>query len=361
MREINRYNYPLWFTDYRDGALSDEQTAMLMQFLRKNADMEAEFHAWEELHIPVENPALQFMDKKALKFRDDASWEINSENYENYLIGSIEGVLNDREEMALRHFLQANPMVQAEAELYEKTILQPDQKLVYFNKEGLKHREMATWLLQIAALAAAASLLLLVYLSPNKTTSDKKTVLRKQPNPIEHHSSITADNKQVVTNPASQHPGKQHHIIVIPHSVTANEQTAKAKSENTATLPMPMIMLSALPMQRETAVVERKMDNKLFSTPASREHTTEENGDANKEYLSLGQVIQKFFTTNRKNNGNSKQQEIAGMLDMGMQGLGKAIGQDVALDTRFDEQGRLTAFAFNAGNFSVEKNVHNRK
>lgn len=164
--EITRNNYEGYFLDFVEGKLDDAMKRELEQFLAVNPDLKNELEQFENLPVSEGNE-IKFHQKSFLKKEFISSEGINEINYENFLIGKIEGALNKAEEKKLELFISKNPFVEKELNLFKKTILKANFNLVFQNKKELKKIVVRRiqWQHASAALAIAASVLLLLYLN----------------------------------------------------------------------------------------------------------------------------------------------------------------------------------------------------
>lgn len=164
MNRIDRDNYEVFFIDYFDGKLSEESKQALYVFLKKHPDLREEFESYEEIKLS-EPESEKYPDKENLKKPDATSVKnINAANFDDFLIASQEGDLTEDEEETLSLFLQKNPHLGQYALFYEKAIFQPDNHIIYPDKENLK-KTAAPFLVRnkkTALFAIAASVLLLI-------------------------------------------------------------------------------------------------------------------------------------------------------------------------------------------------------
>ncbi len=159
---INRNNYEIYFLDYYENNLAPEQVAELMVFLEANPDLKEEFESFETLSLVQDGE--QFEDKNSLKKKTyKSSGQINSYNYEEWMVAAVEGDLSENEIEELNLFLSLNPDAKLEYNLFKKAVLTPDNVEVK-DKESLKKK--GVFLLyryeMLYALSAAAVILLLL-------------------------------------------------------------------------------------------------------------------------------------------------------------------------------------------------------
>lgn len=64
--------------------------------------------------------------------------KIDMQNYEEWMIAAVEGSLGLAEEAELEAFLESNPGLRYELDLYRETRLQPDTSIVFPDREALK-------------------------------------------------------------------------------------------------------------------------------------------------------------------------------------------------------------------------------
>jgi hypothetical protein len=136
--KINRDNYEVWFLDYYEGQLSQEQVAQLMAFLKLHYDLKEEFDNFENILLP---PAknIVFDGKESLKKKTViAVGDINEKNYEEFFIGKMEGDLSKEQSEQLAAFLKKNPSLKKEYDLFGKTKIAPDETIKFDSKQSLK-------------------------------------------------------------------------------------------------------------------------------------------------------------------------------------------------------------------------------
>ena len=164
---INRKNYEAYFLDYRENNLSTEQVAELMVFLEENPDLKPEFDSFENIVLQPEKN-ISFSKKEALKKTTVISTKnIDSDNYDEKLVAILEGDISEEESAELSEFMELNPKVKLEYNLYRSTILKPDTNVFYSDKESLKKKGLfvlyRTQLVYGLSIAASIIILLGVY------------------------------------------------------------------------------------------------------------------------------------------------------------------------------------------------------
>jgi hypothetical protein len=135
---INRNNYEIYFLDFFEGKLDAKLEEELMQFLELNYDLKEEFDAFENITLPPEKNIV-FENKDKLKKNIIVAFaSITPENYQEKLIAALEGDLNEEEFTELNMFMELNPALKKEQELFSKTRIAPDTSIVFEDKALLK-------------------------------------------------------------------------------------------------------------------------------------------------------------------------------------------------------------------------------
>lgn len=166
---INRNNYELFFLDYYEKMLQPEVVAELMIFLEENPDLKDEFESFSIVSLPEEN--LHFDYKDSLKKKNyQPTKNIDNFNYEEWMIGRVEGDLNHSEKEEFDLFLENNPAARLEFSYFKKVVLKPSD-ISFEDKESLKKAIIIPFyrkgLVYIFSTAALVLLLLGLYFGLN--------------------------------------------------------------------------------------------------------------------------------------------------------------------------------------------------
>ncbi len=173
---IDMSNYEIFVIDYLDGQLSGEEELALLSFLEKHPELKEEV---DGLELATLEPLEISSDlKQSLKKTPIAEvLGIDENNYESYFIAFAEKDLNKKEIQQLEKFLLANPLLVNEFELHKNLRLQPDHKIVYPDKEGMKKRRIlpVVW---ISGIAATLTLLLAIsfFVQDNNPNTSRQLV-----------------------------------------------------------------------------------------------------------------------------------------------------------------------------------------
>jgi hypothetical protein len=122
---ITKDNYEIWFLDFAEGRLSDEQKESVNAFVKNNPELEQEFHQllnhWEALSLESSDTTLNNDDKAGMRFDRISSMQ----ETDRLLIGELEGDLNLHEKARLSELILANGELLAQRTRFQKTHLAP--------------------------------------------------------------------------------------------------------------------------------------------------------------------------------------------------------------------------------------------
>lgn len=199
------HNYKEWIGAYIEGNLSNIDMRSAEIFLQQHPHILDSYLAeLEEFTLVPEE--IEWSGKENLHISILSTHNIHANNFTEYFISSHEGVLDISEQEELNSFLQINPKLKSEFQIYGLSKLSPDFSVQYpFKKDLLKKQRPAIPLFW--PISAAASILLVLgiwFLWPSNTTNG----LAFQPSnhfktkSIEINTPIntTDNNSQLVNN-----------------------------------------------------------------------------------------------------------------------------------------------------------------
>jgi hypothetical protein len=209
---IDRTNYEIYFLDYLDGNLPDNQVDAFLDFLNDNPDLHEELKAVSS--IKKLEPDLTVLPRKeALK--KNALTE--SSEFDYRAIALMENDLSIEDEKAFIHEITSNPKKELYFDQFLKTKLQVEPNIVFTDKERL-YKKSNTKVLMLWASRVAAVLLLSfsVYAIWNYSTTNQQPVqLAKEQQPdFEKEEVATPNQAPIVLNESeNQQPKKEREVI----------------------------------------------------------------------------------------------------------------------------------------------------
>ncbi len=163
MERISLFNYEAFYLDFLEGNLSEEDTALFLQFLEQHPELKI------DTDLPVlelENRHMDSAKKEALKIVDLDVDPIQLANHETFLIAQLEGLLTPGKNAELEIYINEHNYAEVNRNWLRSTKLIPDPNLKFKNKEGLKIKEFSIVPLIYFA-AAIFCIALLVFYAPD--------------------------------------------------------------------------------------------------------------------------------------------------------------------------------------------------
>ncbi|MBE0639451.1 MAG: hypothetical protein IH598_13120 [Bacteroidales bacterium] len=146
--KINRDNYGAFFLDYWESNLDDQEKKNLALFLKNNPDLQDEFFDFKHATTSklIHDDLLVYPNKKNLrKIEVQAVGRINQNNWEHFVIASLENDLSPSESQLFTMFVENNPQVVNEIKLFKRTYLKSDPTIIFDKKKSLKHKIILLW------------------------------------------------------------------------------------------------------------------------------------------------------------------------------------------------------------------------
>ncbi len=179
---ITRDNYEALFIDYLEGNLPENEIDQFLDFLNQNPDLKEELHRFEDVFLPEEHVVYNEKQKLHKSLADEAL------RLENKTIAYMEGDLEKNERKLFESYLETQPKLRKEYELFTKTKLVPDLSVKFAPKNKLYHKPIQTLVLNWVARAAAIVVLTWgigsLFQTPNKPkiAQNKTEVIQTKPN-----------------------------------------------------------------------------------------------------------------------------------------------------------------------------------
>lgn len=384
MNKINKDNYEIFFLDYHEGNLSAEMQAEVVLFVQQHPEFKTEFDNFELVNLlSVEN--VLFPDKDSLKKE-----LVTKENYEHFLIGSLEGDLKKEEQLALDKFLFTNPEFKKDEQLFSMTKLTADTSIVFDNKSALKQTVPLAEKNKPAyyfAVAAAACILLLAGVYFLNKDSDKqiqagnqhKKEIKKAGKNIQpvREGESAKDSKANEIEKENNVPVKENNKEVEQEEESNNEPmyavipVKKNKNDKTGAVPA-SDAINNKRMVEEIALMNPK--NISFVVPGEipqqqiafinihllKQQTVESSS------VALNDLINQLSDPDAPHNlakplpvsdteNISDITEKKSVLDVLAWGFSKVSNEEVKLQKQYDSEGQLVAYQFESGKLKFGK------
>ena len=243
---ITRNNYEEYFILYLDNELSSEDRKRVELFVQENSDLKEELDLLLQSQLVPDN-SIVFNNKEQL-MRSPGISNINTANYEEWLLLYTDNELPAEERIAVEQFVSSRPAIKAELHLLQKTKLQPEETLVFSNKESLYRTEEKVRVITIRwwRMAAAAALLLAVSATAFIVFNNKKE------DATEIASGKIKEKKSIQGTPSTKQPPNE---VVITNPQVANNTIPETEKEKTET-------------SNPVAIKEKRIESKEKSVPS---------------------------------------------------------------------------------------------
>ena len=362
MLNINRNNYEIFFIDYMENTLSQDEREQVELFMDCNPDLKEEFFSLMDVNLPEER--VVFSEKESLKKNlvlPDAS------PLENLSIAYMEGDITIPQERELKEML-SNAVNQREHDLIQHTKLQSDLSIQFPKKSELKkkHSKFIRLLPYTAAAASAALLIgfglqlgqLEVKQSPKaqaqteiSTTVQKKEILISTPQDENKTKTDTEQPIKTKENKTVQNDTNEEILIPvqpIPAKTTETEKAIQRESFNIQRLETKQVLLAE-------AKLNKKLMNSNFAADYLMQSIDNEFPDVKIDRGENSSDLAKRIEVVRKK--RKRDFLLWTVADAGIKMVNKITGGEMSLEREYDETGNMTALRYDSKRYQYEKKM----
>gem|GEM_PF-1798970 len=349
---ITRLNYEAFLVDFYEGNLDPLTKNQVELFLIENPDIKDEFDAFSESLFIDEN--VVFEEKELLKKSVIDFISPEYQNIDEFLVAGVENELSLVETIKFKKLLLTNPEIAQEYKLYEKTVLQPDLKITFTDKNTLKRSfipVLSVQMLKRVTYYSAAAILLITLLFVNRD-------LFRTNNPPEIAQLPVLQNQQSeVLVPEEDQTNK---LMAINSNTKLTENELHNNSEITLSVVKPEIEknspdssidLSTLQNQ-EIIAFQPKTELNIGKYAYEIENISHGGSYTIDQYL-LRQFRKKMLNESREEY-NSRKFSGWDLVDLGIRQTGKLFGQEWQLKKDYDNEGNIENLAFNSRMLSFD-------
>ncbi|MCD4772406.1 MAG: hypothetical protein K8R41_03365 [Bacteroidales bacterium] len=370
--KINRNNYEIFFLDYHEGNLTPAMVEELLIFVENNPDLKEEFENFEEITIPIDE-SIKFDLKKSLKKTSFINTKnINEENYEKFFIAYFENDLAENEKTELLDFINKNPLLKKEFELTGKIHLKTDETIIYDSKSSIKKYPFFSRKAIYYSVGIAASLLILfgIYflLTPEQNTGKYA---------VNIPSKLPINSKNIqIENAAQAFPEKLAFINNFSSFINEYQHMEYPKSN-----------LTRIPQLNQTNIVHEVFAFTEFDTPTiilphyqykslyedikiaeNIQYASSNNFDLANKTLP-GKIIAYAFNSIknifRRNvdpviENSTNNPALWSIAQAGISGYNYLTDNEVKLQKKYDESGKLIAYSFESDDIQFQRKVRRK-
>jgi hypothetical protein len=349
--QIDRSNYEIWIIDWLDGNLNDHQAEELRLFLQNNPDIREELDFLDNIAIkPAENT---FLNKDRLR---KTTADIPLSQLEYLSVGFLENDLSSEQRDELLEIIEKDPVKKRSFDLVQKTKIIPETH-IYKHKNLLTRRSAAQKSLRITVwgLSAAASigLLIMIYLFIPKQLPDNSTFIVQNigtdTNLVQMIRETVPEKAPVVkiTFPA-KNVAKAHLPLVSTITRKVSEMgslTSVTQDNHTDDLNYEEIQPASVPAFGKMVQKGSILKDNLVSFVPTFKVPAYDDGRSKLSKFIARTVREAFLKEKTPTDAPLKGFEIA---EMGVSGLNKLLGWQMALAEKKDENGQLKSVYFSS-------------
>ncbi len=380
--KINRENYEVYFLDYLEGKLPPDLVDELLMFMDKNPDLKDEFEGLDTVALAPDQ-GIVFEDKNSLKKNGITSvGAINGTNYEHFFIAKHEGDLSTDESLLVERFLQKNPSLKKDYDLFGKTKLQPDTSIAFDRKQSLKKFTIGaisrTALYRISSLAATLLILFGLYLLINQDKPsykpENKLMAYRTAKPAKPVKATKVIKKQ-----KPQYPRTKSTTFKITNITSHRGMLAKAETKPATETSVPeensgrMMLASTQPMNslaNQMFVLEKDFDDPDFEYRnyytalyydilmaeqieyAQSLAAQEQRPNSPLEWAHL-QIKKLLSNKDPEDQKYSDKINLWDVADTGIKGFNKLIKKDFKVSRTTNDEGKTTGYDINGVDYKL--------
>lgn len=343
MLEINLYNYEEYVVDFLEDNLESSERDAFLFFLEANPEIREEMELFDNEKL-IPEPIV--FDYKDILKKESIITSSALSNFDEICIARMEGDLSEKEISLFDELIHSDKLKKTEFERFKKTILTPDNTIVFKGKDRLKKKPIGIWKKSYSLVSIAASIAIIIGLF----------TLLPQPNSDSGLLPSIAEVTEITKEP------------IVNKEIVAVSQDKLEKIEKVKTVPINKIDTEEKLAELEIEVVENlgldKIDEKEYfekleakltfiksdfsSNIMLKDMVIYEKEDyklKQSDYLSVRSFVAKTINRNIFNKDKAKI-EIFDIAQAGVKGFNKLTGVDMKLERVYDENGKLDKTEF---------------
>ncbi|MFC2114627.1 hypothetical protein ACFLRI_04695 [Bacteroidota bacterium] len=360
--KINKQNYEIWFIDFLDQKLNQDEIAELTHFLKEYPDLAEELDGLSGVSAP--SAEVTFENKVHMKKTLNDMLPHEFDSFDDFMIAKLEGDLDLSQQKRFITLLDDDTDFAKEYSFFEQTQLKANNTIVFPAKSGLKrglifqvYRNSFSYTISLAA----AAILLLIALTINIKYLDSNFLFSDQTATL--YPDVDISGQQVM-------PIYRPRIIVQATSYQAPINSAFLK-ENVA------VQNSGLSKKPEKQTLPEKSivpgdELTLIEFPEKRENNNfrfehdilEKEPEINTDKINPKDYLKRKFRIRAFNSENEKDKNeritIWELAEAGVKGIGKLLKKDIDLQRDYDENGKLIGIEFNTPGLALSAPINKK-
>lgn len=378
--KISRNNYELFFIDYLDNNLDQQQLTELAAFLMQNSDLEAELYEMKSSGLKLVESSVAFKNKNSLK-KTSENLLINKDNFNDLCIAKIENDLDASDEKLFNRYLELNNDKLETFRQFEKTKLIPDTAVNCDFKNSLKRHSIYSTrrksLYYRITSVAAVILILVIAVRFNQNNLQKSPQYKQIQNAqlFNYIPEINTQNVFSVVNTEtpellSKSINQDNHttnnfsdLQYVDHTKAVfisdfiKKLRSTEQSDNELFISKNAFKNTSNPQSSSNQINYAFSENKNLASSELPAEIILLNGEIrNNEIITdlLNQMYEKLPEANRSETPESTL-TFWDIADAGFKGYSILTGKKVNFIKEFDEKGKVKSLAINSGRFEFSR------
>lgn len=360
--KISRLNYEMFFLDYHEGNLSEEQVSALMSFLEQNPDLKAELESFEMIELELEEDDIKFPNKSLLKVPEEPSLPITDNNFDWFCIAHYENDLTLEQESALISYLKEHPEKENDFKLFSETILKADENIVFEKPQTLKRHFATPYVVvkQLWTYASVAAVLLifagLFFLMPKQISELETALIEEQSKESPETFKEETIEPEIASTaiPEANQEKKEEKTARIPGQKVKKE-TKQDSQEIDENMPQPL-MASNILVNKDISLDHSQKQTNIKQKPETYTYS----GSSNKEDFHSSEtanISQSNIEESSSFDIQSIEEGIANrhrltfwdVAAAGLAGISKLTGNPLTVQKERDQEGKVVELALGDG------------
>ncbi len=347
----DRSNYEIWFIDWIDGKLSDQQSEELSLFLRDNPDLREELESLSLVNLKSDKSI--FTGKETLK---KSAGSYSAEQFEHLCIACLENDLPAGHVDELREIISLDGQKRKTFELISRLkLVPPDQ--TFTRKSSVKKLTIGQKILRLSVIglssAATVAVLIVAWLTAPSGTEEKQGQIamnEKQDTLQIRNNQIVSNELQIFTepfNPVSETRQAAASVAAAHDPMLTYQPVPVAENPDSSVLLKRADPIStlAVKLSAEQIIVNIPPSTNLIAFKSAPLPPFFDDGRSNVE-----KFFGKFFHEKIMHDPESayKPVETFDLAEAGITGLNKLFGWQLALQRNTDESGEVKSYYFSS-------------
>ncbi|NBC82563.1 MAG: hypothetical protein GVY19_04195 [Bacteroidetes bacterium] len=335
--EITRANYEIYFIDYYEGLLTDDQQQRLYRFLEKNPDLKTEFENYSserQTFTTLNYPHKSWL-QHSLKEKS-----INKKTIDEYCIAYLENDLDNESRLLFENYISLHKAENKMLESYKKTRLSRELQLYAHKKTLLRPiKQSAPYKRMIPYLAAAAGVLFVLMMFLLNQPTEPTDMTAEDPRFIPEMEKLPPKAMKPIQNQMVYNHDTYNPVDYTARQTSINKPSVKPTSESV--LLAQIDKLPTVPIENNWIVKDIAIEPRNLR-PAYRSQKV-------RNQLSVESIKKRFLEETE-----GQLPDVWRLADAGLKGLGVISESEFGLSHTRNQEGKIESITLSTDNFKIK-------